>query len=190
MWFVPRVLLVALLLLFLVDGLPIASAAVPSLTIQPTPSTQVTLPIGVVLTPNISAQVAQTDAQGRTLPVANVDVIFTAPSTGASGTFGSTKQASVTAKTNSAGVATAPAFTANHTLGSYAISVATAGATTVNIAVKNSENPALADSINWVGNPSLVFINHVLQPPLAVQVLNSSGQPLIGMTVTFQAPSS
>jgi large repetitive protein len=199
MWFVLSLgrlvcrLALAIPLFFAFDGAnrgPAAYAAGASPTLQLTPSTPVRVPINTVLTPPITAKVTQTDAQGRTTPVVNVDVSFTAPSTGASGTFGTGKLASATSKTDAAGVATPPSFTTNHTLGTYNVTVTTAGATTAAISITNTENAALAESINWVGNPGLVFINHVLQPPLAVQVLNSLGQPLVGTSVTFQAPSS
>jgi P pilus assembly chaperone PapD/pimeloyl-ACP methyl ester carboxylesterase len=59
-------------------------------------------------------------------PVPNVVVTFTAPSSGASGTFpGPSFIAAVT--TNSSGVATAPTFTANGTPGQYDVTTAVAG---------------------------------------------------------------
>jgi hypothetical protein len=54
-------------------------------------------------------------------PSSNVPVAFTAPSTGASGTFAGGSNTTVTVMTDSNGVATAPAFTANATAGSYSV---------------------------------------------------------------------
>ena len=54
-------------------------------------------------------------------------VTFTAPTTGASGTFPGNKT-TATALTNASGVATAPAFTANSTAGNYALTATVSGA--------------------------------------------------------------
>ena len=54
-------------------------------------------------------------------PVVGIVVTFTAPATGASGTFADSSAATTTAMTNSSGVATAAAFTANANLGSYTV---------------------------------------------------------------------
>jgi uncharacterized protein (TIGR03437 family) len=62
-------------------------------------------------------------------PVPNVTVIFTAPGTGASGTFPG-PALSATATTNNAGVATAPAFTANGTIGPVKVTATAAGVVT------------------------------------------------------------
>lgn len=63
-------------------------------------------------------QAKVTDGSGN--PVNGISVTFTAPATGASGTFtGGVRTATVT--TNASGVATAPIFTANATIGSYTV---------------------------------------------------------------------
>ncbi len=64
------------------------------------------------------------DASGNA--VANVTVAFSAPSSGASGTFAN-GTATTTAATNSSGVATASAFTANNTAGSYSVTASVSG---------------------------------------------------------------
>ena len=74
---------------------------------------------------NLGATV--TDAGGQ--PVSGVTVTFTAPASGASGSFGAGgATASVVSGTN--GVATAPVFTANATTGSYAVTAAVSGVAT------------------------------------------------------------
>jgi hypothetical protein len=60
-------------------------------------------------------------------PVSGATVTFTAPGSGASATFAG--QASATALTNSSGVATAPALTANSQAGSYTVTATVSGAT-------------------------------------------------------------
>ena len=61
-------------------------------------------------------------------PVTTATVTFTAPSTGATGTFGGL--ATATAVTDSTGVATAPALTANGQAGLYAVTASVAGVST------------------------------------------------------------
>lgn len=67
------------------------------------------------------------DSAGNLLP--GVNVIFTAPATGASGSFPGGVQ-TITVVTNSNGVATAPVFTANATAGNYVVSATVAGVST------------------------------------------------------------
>ncbi len=60
-------------------------------------------------------------------PIPGVAVTFSAPSTGASGTFASTGSPSAVVDTNASGVATASTFTANTTPGGYAVVASVAG---------------------------------------------------------------
>jgi hypothetical protein len=61
-------------------------------------------------------------------PLSGATVTFTAPASGASGAFATTPPSTTaTATTDAIGVATAPAFTANGTIGSYSVSASTAG---------------------------------------------------------------
>jgi hypothetical protein len=66
-----------------------------------------------------------TDAFGN--PVAGATVTFNAPASGASGTFAGGVN---TAQTSSQGIATAPVFTANGTVGSYSVTAKTGTLTT------------------------------------------------------------
>ena len=80
---------------------------------------------------------AVTVTNSSSQPVAGVSVTFTAPSSGPSGTFagGAT---TFTITTNSSGVATASAFTANATAGSYKVTATAEGLSTVNFALTNT----------------------------------------------------
>lgn len=70
-------------------------------------------------------QVQVTD--GNENPIPNVDVIFTAPSSGASGTF-SNGMTTVTVTSDQNGYATAPTFTANGIAGEFEVTATTEGA--------------------------------------------------------------
>jgi hypothetical protein len=73
---------------------------------------------------------AATVMNGAGSPVPGVSVTFTAPASGASGTFAN-GTATYTTTTNTSGVATATTFTANGTAGSYTVTAAVSGVTAV-----------------------------------------------------------
>jgi hypothetical protein len=74
-----------------------------------------------------------------------VDVIFTAPATGASGKFAGTESNVVTVTTNSAGIAQAPKFTTNALPGIFNITATSAGLSPVNFVIT---------SIGWYVSPT------------------------------------
>jgi Bacterial Ig-like domain (group 1) len=84
----------------------------------------------------LTAQV--TDAYGN--PISGVVVTFTAPASGAGGTFAGRK--TITAITNAAGIATAPAFTANAITGEFAVNVSALGLPPGAIELTNLPRPA------------------------------------------------
>lgn len=78
-------------------------------------------------------------------PTSGVTVTFAAPGSGASGSFAG---GVTTATTNSSGVATSPAFTANSQIGSYMVTASVSGASTpASFSLTNTvpPGPALAD---------------------------------------------
>ncbi|MGI8988155.1 MAG: beta strand repeat-containing protein, partial [Bryobacteraceae bacterium] len=126
---------------------------------------------------------------GGNNPVNGATVTFTAPASGASGAFAGDGNM-ITAQTNAAGVATAPAFTANCSLGSYPVNATLVGL--ANSAAFNLTNtpgpPAAVTAVSGGGqNASLgaVFAN-----PLVAGVKDACGNPVPGANVTFTAPAS
>jgi hypothetical protein len=90
------------------------------------------------------------DAQGN--PVPGVSVTFTAPSSGASGTFANSST-TTTATSASNGQATSTAFTANTVAGSgYAVSASASGTTSSSFTETNS--PAAATKLAFTTQPS------------------------------------
>ena len=76
-------------------------------------------------------------------PVSGAFVVFTAPSTGASGTFASNSTNTETDTTNASGVATSSMFTANGTLGADTVTASVAGVTaTTNFSLTNTSGAA------------------------------------------------
>ena len=116
------------------------------------------------------------------LPVANVLVAFTA--------LGSTANAILSTTivpTNANGVAQVTA-TANGTIGSYLVSASIGGASaTFNL---TNQNPAPASIAVNGGGTQAVTIGTPFSTPLSVKILDGSGNPVGGATVTFAAPPS
>jgi hypothetical protein len=85
------------------------------------------------------------NACGTTVPLTGVTVTFTAPATGASGTFAGTDSNTSTAVTNATGVAEASLFTANNSSGSYSVTASAPSATsTATFSLKNTAVTSLA----------------------------------------------
>jgi ribosomal protein L24 len=80
-------------------------------------------------------KVAALDSQGS--PVPNASVTFTAPGSGASGTFASTGTQTMTAVTDANGIASSSTFTANAISGSYTIAASASGAASVTFSLQN-----------------------------------------------------
>jgi hypothetical protein len=130
------------------------------------------------------------DADGTIVPGATV--IFTAPTSGASGTFsapGNGRIASVV--TGRTGTALAPTFKANSVRGAY----------TVTVKVSNPKAPsARVELANTAGGPATIVItggNHQSTPAgsafasaLSVRVTDGAGRPIPGTAVTFRAPAA
>ena len=124
------------------------------------------------------------DAGGN--PVSGAVVTFAAPATGASGSFAG---GVVTATTNAAGVATSATFTANTTIGSYAVTASSGAATGASFALTNI--PGNAASITATGGTNdSAPINTLFGARLVATVKDLGGNPVSGVTVTFSAPGT
>lgn len=95
-------------------------------------------------------QATLTDAGGN--PLSGLSVTFTAPSTGAGGSF----SGNTTVTTDAQGVAAAPPFTANAVTGSYSV-VATAGSLNATFNLANVSTTPVADDFNGDGYPDIVW---------------------------------
>lgn len=85
-------------------------------------------------------------------PLSGATVTFTAPSSGASGTFAN-GTAIDTETTNASGLATSTTFTANSTAGSYTVAATTPGATSpANFSLTNNPSGSCANNSNLNGN--------------------------------------
>ena len=133
------------------------------------------------------------DAQGA--PVPGVRVLFTAPTTGATASFAGGKS-SVEVSTNTQGIATSPALTANAQQGSFSVTAQAPGLAPVSFALTNRSGSVVdvPASMRMVsGTAQTAQIGTLFGAPMVVQVLNASGQPIPGVSVRFafatQGPS-
>lgn len=120
-------------------------------------------------------------------PVSGAVVTFTAPGSGASGSFsGGVNQAT----TNTSGIATtAAAFTANGIAGSYTLTASIGGGLTTSFSLVNRPGPP-ASIQAASGTPQTTPINMPFPAPLVATVKDASGNPVSGASVTFTAPGS
>ena len=145
------------------------------------------------------------DSSGN--PVPGIAATFTAPASGPSGTFPSGAP-SVVAVTNAQGIATAPAFTANHAAGSYAISVGfttpalgfttpapgfttpAPGFTTPGV-FSLTNDPGPVNSLSIVsGSAQTANLSAAFSLPLSVAARDAFSNPVPGTIVTFTSPAS
>jgi sugar lactone lactonase YvrE len=165
------------------------AAAVPT-SIDATAGTPQSATAGTAFATALQATVD--DQNGDPLPGANVT--FTAPSGGAGGTF-SGGQTSVTVMTNANGVATATAFAANGTAGSYTVTAAVAGISTpfalTNVAVPPAAIAFATGSVSanaTDGSAAIVLTRSGNLAATLTVVLSSPGGtdvPPVQQTVTF-----
>ncbi|HEY3824389.1 MAG TPA: dockerin type I domain-containing protein, partial [Bryobacteraceae bacterium] len=143
---------------------------------------------------NISTQFATqlqaTVKDAGSNPVPGVTVTFTAPASNASGTFTGTGTNTTTAVTNGSGIATAAAFTANGTAGSYTVSASAPGVSpNASFSLSNSTgNPASIAATAGATQSTTVSTQFGMQ--LQATVKDSGSNLVSGVTVTFTAPGS
>ena len=169
---------------FTVSGTPNVSAKFLG------PPTSVTVSSGGTQSTNVSTafgaplDVLVTDVLGDPLP--GVTVTYTVPGSGASATLAG--PTAPTATTNASGIATIAA-TANATAGAYSVTAAVAGvATPATFSLTNLGLPATVNVIS--GTPQTTLVNTAFGAALLVEVRDSLGHVIPGVTVNFAGPGS
>jgi hypothetical protein len=123
-------------------------------------------------------------------PVSGAFVIFTAPATGASGTFASNSSNTETDTTNASGVATSSTFTANGTIGADAVTAGVAGVTaTTSFTLTNTSGPP-ASIAATSGSLQDAQISTAFGVPLVATLVDGNQNPVSGVSVTFTAPAT
>jgi hypothetical protein len=131
-------------------------------------------------------------------PLGGVGVTFTAPGSGASGTFaGSGTTASVV--TNASGVATAPVFTANATTGSYTVTATVVGLPVANFSLSNTCPGSFVVSSNADSGPGTLreILGNVctgstvtFAPGIGNTIVLTSGQIPVNKSITINGPGA
>lgn len=181
------------------DG-TIGNGAGLAVTVSPGPAATATAASGSGQTAYVSTAFASpfaaliTDASGN--PIAGATVTFTAPATGASGTFANGTR-TTTATTNTSGQATSSVFTANATGGSYAVSAGATGTSSTTFATTNqplttatalalANGPGgAAGTLNAGDTITVTFAQPLAPATICVGGWSGSGsQNAVGATVT------
>jgi len=161
----------------------LTNEAVPNILINAQNGSMQSAVVGSAYTVALSVVVTNNGA-----PVSGVQVTFTAPTSGASGTFpnGTTTDAETT---DSNGVAAAAAFTADAITGTFSVSATTPGATApAQFSLTNVAAPTIAINAQN-GSLQTAIINQSFTTPFSA-VVTENGNPLSAVTVTFTAPST
>ncbi len=161
------------------------------LTVTSVPVKTITASSGAVQTAMVNNPFGSTlqalvkDSMGN--PVSGTVVTFTAPGSGASGTFAGGVN---TATTLASGVATSGVFTANTTAGSYTITASAPGVVTpASYSMTNSPGPATTITVTS-GSGQTAAINSAFSSPLSATVKDQYLNPVAGVLVTFTPPAS
>ncbi|HUP70849.1 MAG TPA: hypothetical protein VM142_13695 [Acidimicrobiales bacterium] len=152
-------------------------------TISPCGGSPQAAPVGGGFSEPLRALVV--DAKGS--PVGGVSVHFATPATGPGAMF-ARHAGSATVVTDAAGVATAPALTANNTLGSYSVVATTPGVGgTASFSLTNTTPLVIAPK---GGGGQSAYVGAPFVTPLEVKVSDTYGKPVAGARVTFAAPAT
>jgi protocatechuate 3,4-dioxygenase beta subunit len=133
-----------------------------------------------------SLQVALANTNGCPLTgnLAGVSVNFDAPGSGASGIFAGSGSREAYVGTDSQGVATAPPFTANFTVGTYTVD-AHSDYGTVEIGLSNTANGLPAAIAPDGSSAQETAVNTQYAQPLRVRVTDANGAAVQGAIVSF-----
>jgi hypothetical protein len=153
--------------------------ALPPAAVAPVGSLFLNAPIGTTYATLLQVQV--TDRLGD--PLAGQLVAFRAPVSGPSGTF----NALAIVMTDGQGIATAPAFTANHVTGTFTVTATVAGvATPASFHLCNTLVPAAITAT--AGSGQQVAVTGTYHSVLQALVTDAHGAPVRGITVVFELP--
>jgi hypothetical protein len=160
------------------------AAALAGASVTATAGTPQSTAVGTEFSTALQATVS--DGGGN--PVSGAVVTFTAPGSGPTANFAGS--ASVTATTNSSGVAIAPASTAGTQAGAYQVTASVAGlANSASFSLTNlAAGPASIAAT--AGTPQNATLNTAFAAALQATVKDAGGNPLSGVTVTFAAPTT
>jgi protocatechuate 3,4-dioxygenase beta subunit len=133
---------------------------------------------------NLQVTLANSNGCPLTGQLGGLWVDFSAPASGASGTFATSGTNRITVGTDAGGVATAPTFTANDIAGSYSVQV-DSDSGSVLLYLTNSASGVVASIAATGQTHQEASVNSRYAEPLQVDVLDADGRPVQGASVTF-----
>ena len=140
--------------------------------------------LGKQFAQNLQVELANTNGCPLTGTLVGVTVNFDAPGSGAGGIFASSGSREAYVGTDSQGVATAPPFTANDTVGNYTVD-AHSDYGTVELFLSNIAN-GLPSAITATGTAGeAATVNGSYAQPLQARVTDAYGNSVQGAAVTF-----
>lgn len=135
----------------------------------------------------LQVQLANSSGCPLTGNLAGVSVEFNAPGSGPSGIFAGSGSHEAIVGSDAQGVATAPAFTANDTAGSYTVEARSSyGSVALHLANTASGLPAAIATAG--GSRQRATVNSRYAHPLQARVTDANGNPVQGATVSFAIP--
>lgn len=143
-----------------------------------------TAQLGTQFAAKLQAQLANTNGCPVTGDLAGVEVTFTAPGSGASGIFAGSGSSTVTLGTDAQGVASATAFTADDTAGSYTVDAESAYGG-VEFLLDNTAAGLAAGIGASKGGGQAAAVYAQYAQPLQARVTDADGDPVQGATVSF-----
>jgi protocatechuate 3,4-dioxygenase beta subunit len=132
----------------------------------------------------LSVQLANTDGCPLTGSLAGLDVDFDAPGSGAGGIFAGSGSREAVVGTDAQGIATAPAFTANFTAGSYTVD-AHSDYGTVELYLTNTAAGVPTSIAATSGSAQDASVDSSYAQPLQARVTDANGNPVQGAAVSF-----
>lgn len=132
----------------------------------------------------LQVQLANTNSCPLTGDLAGIDVDFDGPGSGAGGVFAGSGSREAVVGTDAQGVATAPAFTANDTAGSYTVD-AESDYGTVELYLANTAAGLPVAIGATAGSGQGAAVDGAYAQPLQARVTDANGNPVQGATVSF-----
>jgi protocatechuate 3,4-dioxygenase beta subunit len=139
---------------------------------------------GTAFTAGLQVTLANTNGCPVTTALAGTPIVFTAPSSGPSGTFAASGSDTLTVGADTAGNASAPGFTANALAGTYGVTASSAYGS-VSFTLTNSASGIAATIVPLTPTPRSAPVGARYAQPLSVRVLDADGAPVAGATVNF-----
>jgi protocatechuate 3,4-dioxygenase beta subunit len=127
---------------------------------------------------------ANTNGCPLTGNLAGINVGFVAPGGGASGLFSTTGSNQAVVGTDAQGIATAPSFTANHTVGGYTVGAQSDYGTAAFSVTNTAAGIPTAIAASGTTDQQATVNSHYAQP-LQARATDANGNPVQGATVTF-----